>query len=81
MVQFGDMYKFAKYKLQVLIFTRDLDDYTKFVLAGYIKINNVKNVTNNKFSIILFSGFLLTRSVYIISSLISLYNLIHLTVP
>ena len=38
MVQFGDVYRFAKYKLQVFIFTHDLEDYTKFVLAGYIKI-------------------------------------------
>ena len=63
MVQFGDMYRFAKYKLQVLIFTNDLEHYTTFVWAGYIKINKVRSVTNNKFSIILFSGFLLTRSV------------------
>ena len=68
MVQFGDMYRFAKYKLQMLIFTHDLEDYTKFVLAGYIKINNAKSVMNNKFSIILIVW--LTRSIYIISSLI-----------
>ena len=70
MVQFGDMYRFAKYKLQVLIFTHDLEDYTKFVLAGYIKLNNVKSVKYNKCSIILIFWFLLTRSIYIISSLI-----------
>ena len=73
MVQFGDVYRFAKYKLQVFIFTHDLEDYTKFVLAGYIKIKNVKSVTNNTFCIIFIFWFSINH--------ISLYNLIHLTFP
>ena len=49
MVQFGDVYRFARYKLLLQMTWRVTQSLCS---AGYVKISSVKSGTNNTFSII-----------------------------